>query len=64
MLTASEAGLLSAPDTTYLERSFADGWVVVTNDADFLRLSQEGHPHPPRYHLCVVAKRWMVTRSS
>jgi predicted nuclease of predicted toxin-antitoxin system len=37
-LTASEAGLLSAPDTDYLIQSQASRRVVVTHDPDFFHL--------------------------
>jgi predicted nuclease of predicted toxin-antitoxin system len=45
VLTASEAGLLSASDEEYLERSRAEGRVLVTHDSDFLRLHQRQSPH-------------------
>lgn len=44
MRTATESGLLGAPDDEYLERSLADGRVVVTHDNDFLRLDRERYP--------------------
>jgi predicted nuclease of predicted toxin-antitoxin system len=45
VLTAREASLLGASDDEYLERSCAEGRVLVTHDSDFLRLHQRQEPH-------------------
>jgi predicted nuclease of predicted toxin-antitoxin system len=43
--TSAEVGLLTAPDEEQLAFSRAQGRVLVTHDADFLRLHQAGHRH-------------------
>jgi len=43
ILTATDAGLCTRPDVEYIERSIADDRVIVTNDADFLRIA---HHYP------------------
>jgi hypothetical protein len=43
--TAADAGLLGAPDTSYLSYSQLHGLVVVTHDSDFLRLHEAGELH-------------------
>lgn len=45
MRTAAEAGLLGIPDPELLERSFASGRVLVTQDGDFVRLHRDLDPH-------------------
>jgi hypothetical protein len=45
VVTADEAGLLTAPDVAVLDRARASGRVLVTHDADFLRLHAEGRAH-------------------
>jgi len=45
VLTAQEAGLLSADDDAHLELAAQKGRVVFTQDADFLRLHRAGVPH-------------------
>lgn len=45
VLRAHEAGLESASDTEHLAFSLREGRVVVTQDADFLRLDAEGVQH-------------------
>jgi hypothetical protein len=45
VLTAQEAGLLSADDEAHLALAHRDGRVIFTQDADFLRLHREGEPH-------------------
>jgi hypothetical protein len=44
-ITVQELGLQAAQDTRHLERAAQDGRVVVTQDADFLRLHASGLPH-------------------
>ena len=46
MTTTVDAGLLGAPDTTHVAFAVAEGRVIVTNDADFLRLHDQGVAHP------------------
>ena len=43
--TAAEAGLLSARDEEHLTFALTKSRVLVTHDADFLRLHAAGHPH-------------------
>jgi uncharacterized protein with PIN domain len=43
VVTSSDAGLLGAPDEAHLERARVEGRIVVTRDADFLRLQYRGH---------------------
>jgi predicted nuclease of predicted toxin-antitoxin system len=45
VLTAGEAGLLSASDSEHLAHAHAAGRVLVTHDSDFLRLHQQRQPH-------------------
>jgi hypothetical protein len=45
VITTVEAGLLGAPDTVQLAHAHAAGRVMVTQDRDYLRLSQEGAEH-------------------
>ena len=44
-VTAAEAGTLGVEDPRLLEDLKADGRVVVTHDADYLRLHASGVPH-------------------
>jgi hypothetical protein len=43
--TTSEAGLLGAPDRAHLVHARAQNRVVVTEDADFKGLHDQGEPH-------------------
>jgi predicted nuclease of predicted toxin-antitoxin system len=43
--TANEAGLRTAPDEAYVARAIAEGRVMVTHDADFLRIHYSQQPH-------------------
>ena len=43
--TVAEAGRLGDSDTDHLAYAASTGRVVVTQDADFLRLHAEGHAH-------------------
>jgi predicted nuclease of predicted toxin-antitoxin system len=43
--TASDAGLLGKPDETHLHSATLEKRVIVTHDADFLRLHAQGHQH-------------------
>lgn len=43
--TAQEAGLLEAPDAIHLAFAHTNGRVLVTHDADFLRLHARGAQH-------------------
>jgi predicted nuclease of predicted toxin-antitoxin system len=45
VLTSTESGLRGSPDATYLDWTLANGRVLVTRDADFLRLHQQQKPH-------------------
>ncbi len=45
VLTAQEAGLLSADDDEHLTLADREGRVIFTQDADFLRLHHAGVPH-------------------
>lgn len=45
VITVQELGLQAAEDAWHLERASQDGRVVVTQDADFLRLHASGLPH-------------------
>ncbi|MGH2560203.1 MAG: DUF5615 family PIN-like protein [Thermomicrobiales bacterium] len=42
--TATDAGLLHTPDAVVLARAYAEGRVVVTHNADFLRLNDDQQP--------------------
>jgi hypothetical protein len=43
--TATDAGLLGAPDEAHLEYALNSGRVIFTRDADFLRLANAGQLH-------------------
>jgi uncharacterized protein with PIN domain len=43
--TAAEAGTLGAEDPSVLDHLKAEGRVVITHDADYLRLHAAGVPH-------------------
>ena len=45
MLTVLEAGLRSASDEEHLARAQTDGYVLFTQDDDFLRLHATGFSH-------------------
>jgi predicted nuclease of predicted toxin-antitoxin system len=45
VVTAADAGLLGAEDIDVLAHALSTSRVIVTNDADFLRLNAAGHPH-------------------
>lgn len=45
VLTAQEAGMLHAKDEQHLAFALSEGRVIVTQDADFLRLHAAGRPH-------------------
>lgn len=45
VMTAREAGLLEAEDAQHLAHALGEGRVIVTQDADFLRLQASGHAH-------------------
>jgi predicted nuclease of predicted toxin-antitoxin system len=45
VLTAREAGMLQAKDEQHLAFALSEGRVIVTQDADFLRLHTAGRPH-------------------
>ena len=45
VITVQELGLQAAEDASHLERAAQDGRVIVTQDADFLRLHAAGHSH-------------------
>ncbi len=45
VLTAHEAGLLGRRDYELLAHAHAAGWVMVTHDADYLRLHSQGVDH-------------------
>jgi predicted nuclease of predicted toxin-antitoxin system len=45
VITAHEAGLLGVSDSQHLDHAHAEGRVVVTQDADFLRLHHKQQPH-------------------
>lgn len=45
VMTAREANLQVAPDLEILTFARRNGWVVFTNDADFLRLHAAGESH-------------------
>jgi len=49
-----EAGLLGIPDPELLERSFASGRVLVTQDGDFVGLHRDLHPLTPRAPSCLT----------
>jgi len=44
--TASDAGLLEAPDEQHLAFALQEGRVIVTQDSDFLRIHARGDAHP------------------
>ncbi len=44
-MTVQELDLQAAEDARHLERATQDGRVIVTQDADFLRLHASGLPH-------------------
>jgi predicted nuclease of predicted toxin-antitoxin system len=44
--TARDAGLLGAPDAEHLEFAKRESRVIVTHDADFLRLARDTEDHP------------------
>ena len=44
-MTVAEAGTLGAQDPRLLEHANSAGRVVMTNDADYLRLHAAGVPH-------------------
>lgn len=43
--STSDAGLLGAPDEEHIQFAMREGRVIVTNDADFLRLDRRGALH-------------------
>ena len=43
--TATDAGLLGAPDESHVEFARNETRVIYTNDADFLRLAYQGQSH-------------------
>jgi predicted nuclease of predicted toxin-antitoxin system len=45
VLTVAEAGALGASDAEHLAKANADGRVMFSHDADFLRLHAEGAQH-------------------
>jgi hypothetical protein len=45
VITAREAGMLEAEDAQHLAHALGEGRVIVTQDADFLRLHASGHIH-------------------
>ena len=45
VLTAQEADLLRADDEQHLAFALSEGRVIITQDADFLRLHTAGCPH-------------------
>ncbi|MDQ3704040.1 MAG: DUF5615 family PIN-like protein [Chloroflexota bacterium] len=45
VLTVVEAGMLGASDAEHVERAWAEGRVIVTQDADFLKLHAAGLAH-------------------
>lgn len=45
VITVQELGLQAAEDVKHLERAARDGRLIITQDADFLRLHAAGHPH-------------------
>lgn len=45
-LTVQEAGMLGAEDEAHLALATGQGWVIFTQDADFLRLHAAGIEHP------------------
>jgi hypothetical protein len=45
VLTARVAGMVEAEDERHLAFALHEGRVIVTQDADFLRLHAAGHPH-------------------
>lgn len=44
--TTADAGLLGADDADHIAFAVAEGRVIFTNDADFLRLHDQGAAHP------------------
>lgn len=49
--TAADAGLLGAPDTAHMAFAWRQARVIVTHDADFLRLHAGGAEHAA---LCIA----------
>lgn len=45
VLTAQEADMRHAPDSELLSFGFREGWIIFTNDANFLRLHASGETH-------------------
>ena len=45
VMTARESSLLAASDEAHLDRAAAEGRVIFTQDADFLRLHAKGLSH-------------------
>ena len=45
VMTAREAGMLGAPDPEHLARALEENRVLVTHDADYLRLHANGFRH-------------------
>lgn len=45
VLTTKEAGMLSASDVEHLTLAARDGYVIFTQDDDFLRLHASGQTH-------------------
>jgi len=43
--TAAQAGTLQTPDPRVLAHAREKGWVVITYDADYLRLHKDGMQH-------------------
>jgi len=43
--TATEAGLLHAPDEAHVAYALAEGRVIFTEDDDYLALNARGEPH-------------------
>ena len=48
VLTVQEASMLGATDTAHMARARAEARVIVTQDADFLRLHAGGAEHTDR----------------
>ena len=45
VLTAQDAGMMTAEDEQHLVLALGEGRVIFTQDADFLRLHAAGRPH-------------------
>jgi len=45
ILTIQEAGMMSASDEEHLKLAASQGWVILTQDDDFLRLHVSGVKH-------------------